>query len=110
MEERVKRLMSTVKCGHCGQPYQSQNVRVLGQTNGLWYINAYCTACHSQFVIAATLSNDAPVLTNDLTEEEATRFNKSISPNVDDVLDMYSFLKDFNGDFGTLFRRQRVGG
>jgi hypothetical protein len=110
VEERIKRLMSTVKCGHCGQPYSSHNVRVIGQTNGLWYVNAYCTACQSQFVIAATLSDENEPLISDLTAQENARAIKRTIPTADDILDMHSFLKDFNGNFANLFGRQKVGG
>jgi hypothetical protein len=108
MEERIKRLMNAVKCGHCGENYLSHNVKVVGNSNGLWYINAYCTSCHSQFVIAATLCGDKPALISDLKDEEAARFTAGHSPNADDVLDMHTFLKNFDGDFGTLFGREWV--
>jgi hypothetical protein len=109
MEERIKRLMNAVKCGHCGENYLSHNVKVVGHNNGLWYINAYCTSCHSQFVIAATLCGDKPPLMSDLTEEEAVRFTTSRPLDADDILDMHTFLKKFDGNFGTLFGRERVG-
>jgi len=110
VEERIKRLMNTVRCGHCGQPYQSHNVRVLGHTNGLWYVNAYCVSCQSQFVIAATLTGEKVSLTSDLTEIENIRFANQVTPTADDILDMHGFLKQFNGNFGSLFGREKVGG
>ena len=110
MEERIKRLMSTVKCGHCGQPYSSDNVRVLGQTNGLWYVNAYCPSCQSQFIIAATLGDENDEIISDLTDIENARTAQRTSPTSDDILDMHNFLKAFNGNFGNLFGRQKVNG
>jgi len=110
MEERiVKRLMTTVKCTHCGQGYQQPNVTILGHDRDLYFIKAYCATCRTQFLIAASVTAEkTTVILSDLSSDEATRFKKSPPPSADDVLDMHGFLKTFSGDFLRLFGRERV--
>lgn len=109
MEERiVKRLMTTVKCNHCGQGYQKQNVTILGHDRDLYFIKAYCDSCRTQFLIAASVTAEKATAVSDLSTDEATRFKNSYPPTADDVLDMHGFLKTFSGDFLRLFGRERV--
>ena len=57
--------------------------------------------------MAAIIREDekAEVIT-DLTEAELDRFRNMDSLTPDDVLDMHSFLKDFEGDFSRLFSQK----
>jgi hypothetical protein len=41
-------------------------------------------------------------------DEEFTKFNQAAAPNTNDVLDMYAYLKDFDGDFSGLFGYKKV--
>jgi hypothetical protein len=109
MEERIiKKLMDSVKCSHCGQNYQGQNVKILGHNHSLWFLSVYCPTCRSQYLLAATVSREKADIVSDLTPAEFNRFKNTLAPTADDVLDMHSFLKEFNGDFGHLFGRERV--
>ncbi len=110
MEERnIKRLMASVKCSSCGHNYARHNVRILSRHLGLWFISAYCPSCHNQYLLAVTVDKVKAEIVTDLTEVEIGRFKKSGVPTADDMLDMHSFLKKFNGDFTELFGRERVG-
>jgi ribosomal protein L44E len=109
MEERViKRLMTSVKCSSCGQNYAGRNVQVIGHHHGLWFISAYCSSCRTHYLLAATVNREKAEIVSDLTETEFVRFKKSRAPTADDILDMHSFLKQFDGDFTRLFGRERV--
>ena len=109
MEERViKRLMTSVKCSSCGQNYAGRNVQVIGHHHDLRFISAYCSSCRTHYLLAATVSREKAEIVSDLTEAEFARFNKSRAPTADNMLDMHSFLKQFDGDFTQLFGRERV--
>jgi hypothetical protein len=109
MEERIiKKLMTSVKCTNCGQNYEIQNVKILGNHHGLWFFSVYCSSCKSQFLIAATVSRDKVAVVSDLTENELSRFKNAGTLTADDVLDMYSFMENFNGDFAKLFKYEHV--
>jgi hypothetical protein len=109
MEERIiKRLMDSVKCGSCGQNYTGTNVKILGHHHGLYFLKAYCPSCRKQYLLAATVTREKAAIITDLTDDEKPHFTHSRAPTADDVLDMHSFLKQFNGDFAHLFGREYV--
>ncbi|MDP2919106.1 MAG: hypothetical protein Q8O43_02665 [Dehalococcoidia bacterium] len=109
MEERIiKRLMNSIKCSSCGQNYTGSNVKILGHHHGLYFLNAYCPSCHTQYLLAASVTREKAELVTDLTENELTRFKNSCALTADDVLEMHAFLKKFNGDFTHLFGREYV--
>jgi hypothetical protein len=110
MEERVvKKLMTSVKCTDCGKNYQVRDVKILGNHEDLWFLQVSCSSCHNRYLITAVINEDGnPDMVSDLTGAELTRFKDSNTPTDDDVLDMHSFLKDFNGDFSGLFGYKKV--
>ena len=108
MEERlIKRLMASIKCGNCGQCYEVGNINVLGHQEDLWFLWAICSACQTQYLVAAVNKEGRlPEIITDLTEAELDRFKDLDRIRVDDVLDMHNFLKDFDGDFPRHFRQR----
>ncbi len=104
MEERiVRKLVANVKCNQCGQPYQSENVKVLGHQQAIWFFNVYCPACQNQFFIAATVSPDNNPNITDLTPADVSRLQQANPLTADDVLDMHAHLKNYHGDIVHLF-------
>jgi len=105
MEENlIKRFMTSIKCSVCGQRYEVDNVKVLGHQEDLWFLSVFCSACQTQCLVAAVVKEGRmPKVTTDLTEAELDRFKKLDKLTADEVLDMHSFLKGFDGDFFQLF-------
>jgi hypothetical protein len=110
MEERtVKKLMTSLKCTSCGHNYQMDDVKVLGNHQDLYFLQVTCSSCHSQFLITATINtSDNTQIISDLTDAEFVKFQDSRSPSANDVLDMHSFLKEFDGDFSGIFGYRKV--
>jgi hypothetical protein len=108
MEEGlIKRLMSSIKCGVCGQHYEVDDINVLGHQEDLWFLSALCPACHTQCLVAAVIrEGKVPEFITDLTEAELDRFRNAGKLTANEVLDMHNFLKDFDGDFSQLFRQR----
>jgi len=108
MEEKlIKRFMTSIKCGVCGQRYEVDNVKVLGHQEDLWFLSVFCSACHTQGLVAAVIKEGrAPKVITDLTETELDKFKKMDKLTADEVLDMHSFLKGFDGDFSQLFSQK----
>jgi len=103
----IKGLMASIKCGICGQHYEVDSVDVLGHHEGLWFLRAVCSACHTQCLMAAVIKEGrVPEIITDLTEAELDKFSNVSAPTADEMLDMCNFLKDFNGDFSRLFSRR----
>jgi len=106
MDERfIRKLLSNMKCGVCGQHYEPTNISVLGHREGLWFLSVYCPSCKSQGLVAAVIKEGkVPEVVTELTEAEKSKF--SIPIGSDDIIDMHTFLKDFSGDFSSLFSEE----
>lgn len=105
MDERfLKKLLATMKCGMCGNHYQSGNVNILGRKEDLWFLSVFCPSCKSQGLVAAVVKEGkvTEVLT-ELTPDEQKRLASATPLSSDDLMDMHSFLRDFDGDFRSLF-------
>ena len=104
MDERlIKRLVSTIKCSICGHHYEGNNVKVLGHDDDVWFVSAYCPICGSHSLVAAVIKEGPlPDFITDLTDDEFDSFSEAEEITADDVLDIHSFLKEFDGDFSSL--------
>jgi len=106
-ENLIKRLMTSIKCGVCGQRYGVDNIDVIGHREDLWFLRVVCLSCHTQALVAAVVKEDRlPEVITDLTEAELDRFRDVGVLTADDVLDMHNFLKDFDGGFFRLFSQK----
>ena len=109
MDERiVKKLMTSVKCTSCGRNYQMRDVQILGNNQDLYFLQVSCSSCHNRFLITAVINDKNSDIVSDLTNAEFTKFKHAAAPNADDVLDMHSYLKEFDGDFCGLFGYKKV--
>ena len=108
MEEKlIKRFMTSIKCSVCGQRYEVDKVKVLGHQEDLWFLSVSCSACQTQCLVAAVIKESkAPKVITDLAEAELDKFKKIDKLTADEVLEMHSFLKGFNGDFSQLFSQR----
>jgi hypothetical protein len=103
MDDRfLKKLLSNMKCGVCGQHYQLANIIIIGHQEDLWLLSLYCPGCRNQSLIAAVIKEGkAPEVVTELTEAEKSKLFTPIG--LDDVIDIHTFLNDFSGDFSSLF-------
>ena len=108
MEERLlKKLMSSIKCGSCGQCYESYNIDILGHNDDMWFLRAHCKSCHSHSLVVALIKDDRePEIVTDHTEAELDKFKYKAKFEGDDVLEMHRFLKKFSGDFSSILEQK----
>jgi len=105
-ESLIKRLVSSIKCGVCGHHYEVDNINVLSHQHDLWFLSAICPTCHTRCLMAAIVKEGGvPEVITDLTEAELDKFRNG-KLTADDVLDMYNFLNNFDGDFSRLFNQR----
>lgn len=106
-EKFIRKLLSNMKCGICGQPYDSSNIHVMGHREDLWFLSVHCLSCKSQGLVAAVIKDGElpePVeAVPELTEADIKKFAAFSPVDSDDVLDMHTFLKEFGGNFSSLF-------
>ena len=103
----IKKLMTSIKCGACGQQYDGDNINVLAHEDYVWFLRASCPACHTKCLIVALIKEgETPEVITDLTEAELDKLRDVGAPTPDDMLDMHNFLKAFDGDFSQLFTQK----
>ena len=105
----IKRLMASIKCTVCGKCYDIDDVNVLGHHDDLWFLRTLCSSCNAQCLVAVVVKEEEVLeVITDLTEVELERFKDRSQLTGDEVLDMHSFLKDFDGDFSQFFGQQEL--
>ena len=105
MEEGIlKRLMSSIKCGSCGEYFKGDNIEVLGNSGEMWFLQAICSDCDTQSLVVAIIQkcNERGNIA-DLGDAEQVKVATVRIVDSDDLLDMHHFLKEFDGDFCRLF-------
>ena len=108
-EATIKKLMTSAKCSGCGQPYEVDNIEVIGHHEDLWFMSVFCLACRAHYLVAAIVDEEtAGETVTDLSVAELEKFRGADGLKADEVLDMHSFLKEFNGDFSRLFNERKA--
>jgi|SRR3972149_2850404 len=108
MEENlIKKLISSLKCGSCGQNYRENNIDIVEHKDDLWFLQVLCPSCHVRCLVAAIIRENArPQVITDLTPAELEKFRDRPGIRDEDLLEMHRFLQDFDGDFPGLFREE----
>ena len=107
MEDKlIKRLMTSLKCDFCGQHYEVYNIDILGRREEMWFLKVFCPSCHTRCLVAAVVKESRAPAVSDLTGIELKKFRDAGVVEVEDVLNMHVFLKDFDGDFLQLFTQE----
>ena len=103
-EEIIRQLLTSIKCGVCGQGFEFANVNVLGQQDDVLFIQVVCASCYTQCLVAVMMGENQKIKSiSDLTDKEFDKFSNFGPLSSDEELDMHDFLKDFDGDFTRLF-------
>lgn len=108
MDEQVlRRLITNLKCRHCGGQYSTGNIQVLGQHKETWFVSAYCPQCQNEGLLALSVNRGhTRQPATDLTPQEVDRTSHLPPISADEVLDIHLLLRDFDGDFTAAFSRK----
>jgi hypothetical protein len=122
-EVRIKRIVLNrlERCIVCHHQFHPDDITVISREREMWTMLVECTDCHARNFVAAVLNDGDPEeaqLALRRLSEQAVREFKEIQPpetytedfpdtgsepvSASDVLDMYQFLEDFDGDFKKL--------
>ena len=86
-------------CDKCGTPYLPEDVNIIQNTGVSAIIHFSCHNCKSKniatFVSPLGISNRMPVNT-DLTVKEIQKFASRREVSLEDILDIYTYLKENN--------------
>ncbi len=99
--------LTSFGCGSCGKPYRSRGIRILAQRDDLYFVDLTCRDCGAGAIAIVTIEIEGEDVQLDAPELELVpEAADEVAPVVaDDVLAMHEFLRDFDGDFRTLFGR-----
>ncbi len=109
-EKFVKEMvLGTVnKCGSCGHLYEMDNVAVVGREEELWLLMMSCPVCSSRGLVAAVVKDQAKTTAIHNAPDRELQVMKNLEIiSTDDVLSVHEFLKEFNGDFISLFNKRQ---
>ena len=106
-EQIIYTLISTVKCTICDGAYSINDIIIIGHQDNTWFLNILCPLCQKQaFVIALINKGKSVEIVSDLTITELLELTQTKAIDIDDILDIHNFLKDFNGNFVSLFNKK----
>jgi len=84
-------------CDKCGQPYSVSNLEIIQDNNLSSIIHFSCSSCKSNhiatFIKPIGISNRMPINT-DLEVEEIRKFAQMKETSLEEVLDIYMYLKN----------------
>jgi len=123
-EGQIKRIVISrmERCRVCHRTYTDEDITVISRKPDMWMMAVECVECHAKNFVAAVLNEGDPaqaeLALRRLSEGVRGRFEIAPEPdvtpadpvNVNDVLDMHSFLDEFEGDFKSLFRGPKASG
>jgi hypothetical protein len=88
----------------CKKKYIDEEIEIIGTPDGeQYYFHAFCEECESESIIHVSVEPD-PAYVAKLPKLGAAPRLGQISQN--EILDMHNFLKKFDGNFETLFKKQ----
>jgi len=112
LKEILKNIKEKITCSKCECNFSSDDIYVLGAFGEKCVFMVSCRECETQMLVTATINeNNMPSL-GDLEKITDISTNKKVQKNsmsdhgisCDDVLEVHTFLKDFDGNFKNLMK------
>jgi len=102
--ELVKHLIASIPCAVCQHPYEPDDVHIVDHRGEIWVMAVKCDHCGTQGLVFAMIQEEEePEMVSELASQERARFREMPRIDADDLLDVHEFLRDFDGDFVSLF-------
>jgi hypothetical protein len=103
-QRMILRLVARLRCVECGRFYAPEDIALIHRWQDLWVLSTKCQHCDETCHVLVFMRLDAdPAPIQDLTLEEAQAADQWPAITADDVMDVHTFLRTFDGDFETLF-------
>lgn len=103
----VAQLKKNISCPKCKNGFQDEDIELVGSLGDEHtFFFATCADCDVETVVNVSLQMDESETLPNLARLGTAPRGNSISTN--EVLDMHNFLKDFSGDFNSLFKSKKT--
>lgn len=108
------------RCRVCHREYADEDVRIVSRNPDMWMMVVECVDCHAKNFVAAVLnegdpaqaelalrrmSSGAEIELEQIPTDAAEEVVSGEPVTAADVADMHRFLREFDGDFRSLFSR-----
>ncbi len=104
----LKHLLATIPCAVCEHPYRPTDIEILDHHDEIWIVAVKCSHCGTKGLVFALMKEEKPEVVSDLVPQEWATYKQMPQINADDLLDVHEFLKDFDGDFISLFEGEAM--
>ena len=102
----VLKLVAQLRCVECGRLYNRQDFTLIHNWQDMWVLSTRCRHCDEPVQVVIFMRLDAEAQpTTDLMPEEIELAAEWPAITTDDVLDIHTLLRQFEGDFEALFER-----
>lgn len=99
----AKAIRQMIKCPNCQADFAEADVEMVAGVGPSYFVKMTCSHCQVS-VMASLMQIGQNELTGELkTEYKPTDMVRANPISSDDVIGAHSFLKDFGGDFRSLF-------
>ncbi len=106
----VSQIKRNIRCPKCESKFIDDDIEIIGALGeDQIFVHSCCHECDAEAMINVTLQ-----MGHDHDHETLPHFNKKLGMaprmgivNTNEVLDVHNFLKNFKGDFKTLFQTEK---
>lgn len=118
LQQIIRYLRKTVNCTMCQANYENEGIEVLSTYEDQGLFNLSCKKCSHQLMVHITISDEEKKASEEkksakptirahraLTEKDITANIHGPNISTDDVINIHTFLNQFNGDFKELFSK-----
>lgn len=104
LKEIIVTLKERIKCEACGKRFSNKEINIIDTEDQKATLKCTCNKCSMQTIIDISLVNQDDMA--DLREHQGLQVRAETLNKIsdDDILDVKNFLKNFKGDFKTLFK------
>ena len=101
IREIIKNIKERLTCTSCESNFSNEDIYILSAVAEKCVILINCHECSNPIIVTATVNSKQTVLGDSITEMKVPvqDVEEADLVTTDDVLEIHSFLKDFNGDF-----------
>lgn len=103
----ISTLQNKFPCPKCKKKFNAEDISIAATLELELLALVRCTKCVNESIVHATLMAPKQRTTRLRTSTEKIPHFKHHSTTADEILDMHNFLKNFNGDFNSLFSRSK---
>ena len=107
LKQLLQQLKDEITCPRCNEHYDESEITIVGSLNDETYLHLTCSECGSQAIVNAVINRH-----NKARKHKGLKVRNLDKPlfeevTANDVIEMHTFLENFEGDFKNLFSKTK---